>query len=71
LQNITLLVHLKLSCWLFLVINLTIPGMNYNPEMKGTPGVELEAGRHDFDPDLEAGRHWLLMWTLRWDDTRF
>lgn len=53
------------------MVNLTTSGVNYNPEMKGTPGVELEAGRHDFDPDLEAGRHWLLMWTLRWDDTRF
>jgi hypothetical protein len=25
--------------WLFLVVNLTISGMNYNPELEGSPVI--------------------------------
>ena len=26
--------------WLFLVVSLTLSGMNYNPEMEGTPVIQ-------------------------------
>ena len=70
--------------WLFLVVNLTISGMNYNPEREGTAerGSDwLEAGEsssraglwdtktHDFHPDLEVGRHILLFQTWRQKNT--
>lgn len=51
--------------WLFLVVNLTISGMNYHPVMEGTADPDLEAGRHAFDLDLEARRNRLLIWVLR------
>jgi hypothetical protein len=27
--------------WLFLVVNLTTSGMNYNPEVEGTPVIQI------------------------------
>jgi hypothetical protein len=27
--------------WLFLAVNLTTSGMNYNPELEGTPVIQI------------------------------
>lgn len=43
--------------WGFLVVRLTTSGMNYNPDVEGTPEIDpdLEAGsRQPFNLDLEA-----------------
>lgn len=59
--------------WLFLVVNLTVSGVNYNPEMEHTPVRDFpwfEAGefnslvwikRYTFDSELGVRRHILLM----------
>lgn len=46
--------------WLFLVVNLTISGTNYNPELEGSPVIQisrLEDTSSDLDIDLEILRH--------------
>ena len=47
--------------WLFSVVNLTLSGMNYNPEMEGTPLIQI----------LSRGENTPLIWILRREDTKF
>ena len=41
--------------WLFLVVNLTVSGMNYNPEMEGSPVIRSGGWREKF-------LAWILVW---------
>jgi hypothetical protein len=41
--------------WLFLVVNLIIPKMNYNPEIEGTPVIQILRPEERF-----------LIWILTW-----
>jgi hypothetical protein len=65
---------------------MAVLGMNYNPEMEGTPTMRdfqlglrwekpllvqtLNAGRHTF-LSFEAGRHDAFVWILKWEDNTF
>jgi hypothetical protein len=56
----------------FLVVNLTISGMNYNPEMEGTPVTDFLLGLKWMNPFLvqtfEVGEHTPLIQILKWED---
>jgi hypothetical protein len=71
--------------WLFLVVNLTTSGTNYNLKMRNTslkfsawfemvkaeslPSLEIGVGKHTCVPYLEAERQRLLSRSLRQEDT--
>jgi hypothetical protein len=52
--------HTQEVWWLFLIVNLTMSGMNYNPELESTPVIQslrLEDTVSDPDLGMEILRH--------------